>query len=70
MVGDGVLVGLVAGFIITTYRMCLSRAEALLRGLITQISGNPVPIVGWFVALFAMADDGTTTAYNFLNVPA
>ena len=55
MVGDGVLVGLVAGFIITTYRMCLSRAEALLRGLITQISGNPVPIVGWFVALFAMA---------------
>ena len=55
MVGDGVLVGMVAGGIITAYRMCLSRAETLLRGLISQIAGHPGQMALWFLALAAMA---------------
>ncbi len=39
MVGEGVLVGLVGGVVITLYRMALSKSESLLRGFLA--AGDP-----------------------------
>lgn len=55
MVGDGVLVGLFAGIIITLYRICLSTAERLLRGLIPHMAGHAAMVAGWLVVLAVMA---------------
>ena len=51
MVGEGVLVGAFAGVIITCYRMGLSTAEGLLRGLIPTLGASPALAAGWLLAL-------------------
>lgn len=55
MVGDGVLVGMFAGLVITLYRISLSTAERLLRSLIPLLAGHVPALLGWLCALAAMA---------------
>ena len=55
LVWEGALVGLFAGALVTLYRLALTWAEHTLRGIVAQISGQPLLAVAWFVALIAMA---------------
>lgn len=51
MVGEGALVGIAVGIVITLYRMSLSTAERVLRSIIASVQGNPLLVVGWFCVL-------------------
>ena len=55
MVGEGALVGLAAGVVITLYRMGLSTAEKTLRSLIASFGTSVVAWAGWAVALVVAA---------------
>ncbi len=48
LVGEGALVGLLAGGVITGYRLALSHAEALLRQVTQALSGSIGGILLWF----------------------
>ena len=54
MVGEGILVGLLAGTVITLYRISLSQAERLLRQLTGWASGSPLLMAAWAVVLFGL----------------
>ena len=54
LVGEGALVGLVGGAVVTLYRLALSGAEGLLRSLTSAAAGNALLIAAWFAALAAM----------------
>lgn len=54
LVGEGALVGLAGGAVVTLYRMSLSGAEDLLRSLTAATTGNPPLVAAWFCALAAM----------------
>lgn len=51
LVGEGALVGLAAGAVVTLYRLALSGAEGLLRSITAAASGRPLAVAGWFVVL-------------------
>jgi H+/Cl- antiporter ClcA len=51
LVGEGALVGLVAGALVTLYRLSLSGAERLLRGLTGAAAGSPLLMAAWFAVL-------------------
>ena len=51
LVGEGALVGLVGGAVVTLYRIALSGAEQLLRSLTAAATGNAPLVAAWFVAL-------------------
>lgn len=51
LLGEGLLVGVVAGAIVTLYRIALSFAERLLRSYTTMAAGNVLAVVGWIVIL-------------------
>ena len=51
LVAEGALVGLFGGGVVTLYRLALSGAEGLLRGIISQISNSPLLIACWFAVL-------------------
>lgn len=51
LVGEGALVGLAAGVVVTLYRLALSGAEGLLRSITAAASGRPLAVAGWFVVL-------------------
>ena len=55
MVGEGLAVGAFAGLAIAVYRLLLSSAERLLRGLIDWFGTHPVGWFGWAVALVLLA---------------
>lgn len=54
LVVEGALVGLLGGGVVTLYRLSLSNAEKLLRGLTGQIAGNPVMMAAWALAVLAL----------------
>lgn len=54
LVGEGALVGLAAGTVITLYRLSLSGAEKTLRWATTSIAGKPALMLAWFAFLFAL----------------
>lgn len=51
LVGEGALVGLFGGGLVTLYRFALSKAEVLLRSITGYAAGHPLLIAGWFVVL-------------------
>lgn len=51
---EGALVGLVAGAVITIFRLLLSAAESALRFITESAAGNPLLIAGWFAILIVV----------------
>lgn len=51
LVGEGALVGIVGGGIVTLYRLALSHAERLLRAVTSEAAGNALSMLGWFALL-------------------
>lgn len=51
LVGEGLMVGIVGGGVVTLYRMALSLAEKYLRALTGAAAGNALAILGWFALL-------------------
>lgn len=54
LVGEGALVGLAAGAVVTLYRLALSGAEGLLRSVTAAAAGHPATVAGWFVVLVVL----------------
>lgn len=55
LIGEGILVGGIAGFVVLLYRICLEYADSWLNQILWWIKGYPVRILGWFVVLFCLA---------------
>jgi H+/Cl- antiporter ClcA len=55
MVGEGVLVGLAGGIVITLYRLALSRSESLLRGFLSSAGPTPARLGLLFAGLLCAA---------------
>ncbi|MDO5119488.1 MAG: ClC family H(+)/Cl(-) exchange transporter [Coriobacteriales bacterium] len=54
MVAEGILVGLLAGGVITLYRLALSNAEHLLRSITALASHSILGMMGWALVLLAL----------------
>ena len=54
LVGEGALVGLFGGGVVSLYRFSLSHAERLLRSLTSAAAGNPLLVALWACALAAI----------------
>ena len=54
LVGEGALVGLFGGGVVSLYRFSLSHAERLLRSLTSAAAGNPLLVALWVCALAAI----------------
>lgn len=54
LVWEGALVGLLGGTVVTLYRLALSGAERLLRGVTSAAAGDAALMAAWFVALLLM----------------
>ncbi|MBP3885592.1 MAG: ClC family H(+)/Cl(-) exchange transporter [Olsenella sp.] len=54
MVGEGVLVGLAGGLLVTLYRISLSKAESVLRIFTRLANETPALVVLWFAILMAL----------------
>ena len=55
MVGEGAIVGLAVGVIITLYRISLSYAETFLRSALPTFEGSMPLKLGWMAALLALS---------------
>ncbi len=56
LIGEGLLVGLLGGGVVTLYRLCLSFAEAQMRSITESIAGNWPYMALWFgILLILMA---------------
>lgn len=55
LIGEGLVVGGIAGLVIVLYRMFLEYAGQWLNIILEFCKGNPVRIVGWFLVLFILA---------------
>ncbi|MGF6989569.1 H+/Cl- antiporter ClcA [Lachnospiraceae bacterium PM6-15] len=55
LVGEGVLVGAIAGMVVTLYRLALEYADELRGFVIHQAKGHPGTMALWFVILAALA---------------
>ena len=51
LIGEGILVGAIAGLIVLLYRICLEYAGKWLKQILAYASGNPVRMAGWFALL-------------------
>lgn len=54
LIGEGLLVGLIGGGVVTLYRLCLSFAEAQMRSITEIIKGNWPFMLLWFVLLIIL----------------
>jgi H+/Cl- antiporter ClcA len=54
LIGEGALVGLFGGAVVSLYRFSLSHAERLLRSLTSAAAGHPLLMALWFLALAAI----------------
>ena len=54
MVGEGLLVGVLAGVVITLYRLSLGAAERLLRTITGLAQGNILAMLGWGLVVAAV----------------
>lgn len=55
LIGEGVLVGLVAGLVVLLYRIALEYAGEWRNMVLAMAEKSPLYIAGWFVALLVMA---------------
>lgn len=55
LIGEGLLVGAVAGLIVLLYRVALTYAGQWLNGILHFIQGHPVRITAWFLVLVFLA---------------
>lgn len=51
MVGEGLLVGVAAGGVVTFYRFALANAEKALRAITSIATGKPLYMLAWFAVL-------------------
>ncbi len=54
LIGEGLLVGLLGGGVVTLYRLCLSFAEAQMRSITQSIAGNWPYMALWFGVLLIL----------------
>ena len=55
LIGEGLLVGAVAGLIVLLYRILLGQAGIWLNMILKFIKGSPIKIAGWFGILVLLA---------------
>lgn len=55
MIGEGLLVGCVAGIVVLAYRLVLEHAASWLNAVIAFATGKPARMAGWFLFLLALA---------------
>lgn len=55
LVGEGLLVGLIAGLVVMAYRIVLNYAGIWLGGILNYASGNPLRMAAWFLVLIIIA---------------
>lgn len=55
LIGEGILVGGIAGFVVLLYRICLEYAGEWMNQILNWAEGSPIRILGWFVILFCLA---------------
>ena len=55
LIGEGLIVGGIAGLVIVLYRMFLEYAGQWMNMILAFCRGNPVRIAGWFLALLVLA---------------
>lgn len=55
LIGEGMMVGGLAGFVTILYRMALEFAGGALQDILNFIKGNPMLIAGWFFILLLIA---------------
>ena len=55
LIGEGLIVGGIAGLVMVLYRMFLEYAGKWLNMILGFCKGNPVRIAGWFLILFVLA---------------
>ena len=55
LIGEGIIVGGIAGFVVILYRMILEFANDTLNRILQFIGDHPVRIAGWFLILVLFA---------------
>ncbi len=55
LIGEGVIVGGIAGFVVILYRMILEFADDTLKQVLNFIADHPLRIAGWFFILIVLA---------------
>lgn len=55
LIGEGIMVGGIAGFVVILYRMMLEFANDTLKQVLHFIENHPVRIAGWFLILVLLA---------------
>ena len=55
LIGEGILVGGLAGLVVLLYRMWLGYAGEWLDGILAFAGKSPVRIAGWFAELLVVA---------------
>lgn len=55
MIGEGLLVGVAGGLVVLLYRIVLTFAGQWLNSILSYISGHPIRVILWFLALALMA---------------
>ncbi len=55
LIGEGIMVGGIAGFVVILYRMILEFAGEALQRILSFIGHHPVRIAGWFLILLLLA---------------
>ena len=55
LIGEGLLVGILGGFVVLLYRVCLEYASNILSWILTFIKENTWAVILWFAVLLALA---------------
>lgn len=55
LIGEGILVGIVAGLVVMLYRILLGYAGQWLSAILEFIKGKPLYVLGWFAVLLLLA---------------
>lgn len=55
LIGEGIMVGGLAGFVVILYRMALEFAGNTLQNILSFVKSSPVMIAGWFLVLILLA---------------
>ena len=55
LIGEGLIIGGIGGFVVLLYRMALEYAGIWMKGILSWAGGHPARIAGWFVILALLA---------------
>ncbi len=55
LIGEGILVGAIAGFVVLLYRIVLGYAGQWTQKILTFTKGNPLRMAGWLIVLVLLA---------------